>query len=216
MLERMPITLAQAAPWDLPDPPPLPAPPLLTQFALEGPWLAVLLGIAGVAAWIAFKDRDRRRALTMAGSLLALGAVSMVVSRSVATPREVMEAGTLDLVRAVSRADAVLARALLTPDCRLYWNRDPDGLPLEPLLERVSTDFPPGGPFHLKDISSLRLDATLDTPDRGRVQIKLRATPEATGTPVFSWWRLDFRRDGGGWRVSGIQPISISGVGGRP
>lgn len=203
-----------SAPWDLPDPPPLPPTSLVRWALFESPWaLSVVLVALGLFLWMFFRSRAQTRRSWAALGLVVLAAAVVLMALLVDTPREQMRRTALELVRAVAAADAPGVSSRLTDDCRLYYFEAPDGLDLAPLLDRVRSDFAPGGKYRLKDYGVLESDACEELEARGRAQIKVRVVPEATGAPVISWWRLDFRRDAPGrWRVSGIQPLAIAGV----
>ena len=52
--------------------------------------------------------------------------------------------------------------------------------------------------------------AAVDGDGIGRTYARVRVTPESTGFPHTSWWRLDWRRDPGApWRCTGIEPIDL-------
>ena len=65
------------------------------------------------------------------------------------------------------------------------------------------------GAFKIGNYRVLETQAAVTGPNAAVTQTYVRVTPEQTGGPTFSWWRLDWRRDPDGrWRVTHIEPIN--------
>jgi len=215
MLTPVPTLSQITNPLAIPDPTPLPAAPLWERLLLENPWPLTILLLAGAGiAWTVLNNRARPRDATKAAIALAGAGVGVfVLATLVSTTREGLRTAAADLVRAVARADAPAVRDACTSEAALYWWVNPKGLPLDDILDRVGRDFIPGGTYAVKDLAILASQAHVESPDHARVQIKVRVTPQSTGFPNISWWRLDYRLGSDGrWRVHGIQPLAISGV----
>jgi hypothetical protein len=142
--------------------------------------------------------------------LLALS-VGVLASLVETTP-ERLSRQARELVAAVAAADADAVGRRLDPQVVLITFEREGAEPFEGIVHRVAAEFSKGGRLELKDYGVLEVQAASEAPRRGRVQIKVRATL-ASGVPGVSWWRLDSHLgDDGEWRVSGIQPLAISGV----
>lgn len=208
------ITFAQTVPGlDVPDPRPLPDPSLLEHYLFESPAVpCTLFLVVAAAAWV-FLGPGSRRAKMIALPLLACAVGVLATAWFVTTPREAMLDVTRRLIGAVSRGDGPGVGALLTGDARLYYFEATGGLEKEAILQRVERQFGPGGSLRLKDTAILRSEAAEGGDGAGVVQVKVRAMLESAGTVGFSWWRLDLVQESGQWRVRGVMPLSITGVG---
>ncbi|MCE7973317.1 MAG: hypothetical protein DYG92_03180 [Leptolyngbya sp. PLA1] len=209
----MPAPAPQIAPWTIQDPPPLPPSPLMERLTLESPApLIACLGVVALAFWLASREPARRKGRVVAGILLLVALGVGVLSSLVETTPERLGRHSREVVAAVAAGDADALARRLDPEVVLLTFEREGAEPLEAILRRVATEFAKGGRLELKDYGVLEVQAVGETPRRGRVQIKVRATL-ASGVPGVSWWRLDYHRgDDGEWRVSGIQPLAISGV----
>ncbi len=200
--------------FDPAPPPDLPAAPLLDRLLFENPWpLSIALVVLGVGAYLVLNSRGKPGkggVFALIGLLLA--AAVWVASSMVVTTRERLELLTKELVAAVATADTTQLDRLLAPDIRLYAFFATDGIGKDLILDRVRRDFGASGPYRVKEHAVLENDATLDGPRVGRVQVKVRVTSENFGFPNLSWWKIDYREEGGQWRVTGIEPISIGGL----
>ncbi len=194
---------------DPPAPPPLPSPPVFDRFVLENPWpLAVLLALGAVGAFITLRHRPpARRAFLISGGLLAAGAGVVLAGALVETPRERLRSATLALVSAAARADAEGTGELLAPDAVLYPPGGGSALDRDRVMARVREDL--GGRWRLREWAVLETQSAASG-DSGRTQVKVRVTPESVGFPNISWWRIGWRRDGAGWRVISIEPVSVT------
>jgi hypothetical protein len=196
-------------------PPPLPDPPLFEHHLLESPWVIMLLCTiaAGVCWSVSQRLRYPRPLRVAAAVLLMLGFAVVAAAFLVTTDRERVGTRTRELVAAVARADLAAVRAIFRDDARLYFFEQPEGLPLQGILDRLERDFIPGGSYHVTEHSVLDVQVVLDNANRARVQVRVRVTPVATSTPYTSWWRLDYARGvDGEWRVTGIQPLVLPGI----
>lgn len=190
-----------------PAPPALPAAPFWEVWLLEEGFrtaavLAVLAAAGAFTLRAVGRSKDGARVLAV-GLVLAAGA--WVTSKLIETGRETIGASSRALVHAAARADTAELDRLLADDLNLFAGRsyDKDGV-LALTRDRL------GGPWKLKSWSVLELQASTDAPTRGQTQVKVRVVPEATGFPDISWWKLDWRLDPQGWRVIGIEPVSVN------
>lgn len=209
----MPGPALQSAPWAIADPPPLAPGPIVERLTLESPApLIACLGVAALAVWLASREPARKKG-RMAAGLLVVAAVGVgVLASLVETTPELLSRRSRELVAMVAAADADGLSGRLEPNVVLITFEREGAQPLDEIVQRVASEFARGGRLELKDYGVLEVQASNETPRRGRVQIKVRATL-ASGIPGVSWWRLDFHLgDDGEWRVSGIQPLAISGV----
>lgn len=201
--------LDAAAPRALPDP------SWLAAHVLERPWpLALALAGAGVLAyaWASSRGRGASGVRALAAGLIAGGAVALA-GWLVRTPAEAMREAARSLVAAVSAADVEGARALLAPDAVLVLSDATRREPLDRIIERVGRQFGKGGEYEVRDCRVVEVQASSRGAAGGVVQMKVRATPAGAGFPLASWWRLDMIEGGaeGGWRIEGIELISIGG-----
>ena len=205
--------LAQLNFLNIPDPTPLPTGPLWQRLLLENPLpLVALLATAGVVLIFLFNQRgDMRRGLKL-GLPALLAAIGLwVVASAVNTDRERLKKSAIGLVRAVASGDAAGADRALADDAILRTFIDASGLQKDRILERVERDFRKGGSLEVKEHAILEIQAATQGQSDGFVQFKLRATPQATGGPTFSWWRIDLTRDSSGeWRTTGIDLLESS------
>ncbi len=205
--------LAQLNLLNIPDPQPLPAGPLWSRLLLESPLpLVLLLATAGVVAILVLNQRgDLRRGLRTGGPILGAAAAVWLLASAVATDRERLKASAAALVRAVAAGDAEATDRALSQDAVVRTFVDASGLPRERIIERVGRDFRKGGSLEVKEYAILEMQATTQGDRDGFVQLKLRATPQITGGPTFSWWRLDLSRDADGeWRTTGVDLLESS------
>lgn len=200
----------------LPDPAPLPSPPLLERLALEQPWAATLVLLAlAVGAYLVLNARGRPgRGGTIAGIIVIIAGVHLVAATLVRTPRERMIDAARRLVDRVAAGDAPGAGLILAEDARVESTRFFPELDREQVLSRIGGGFGPGGGDTLHEHDVVTISAARDGPGVGRVLLKVRVVPEASRVPVFSWWQLDTREhEPGRWRVRTVTLISISGAG---
>lgn len=197
---------------DIPTPPPLPSPPMLVHYTLENPYPTIAaFFILAFAAWWTLAVRPPRRRLAVAGLVIA-GVGLAVLAWFIQTPRERVAAAARTLVAAVATGNAPAVDAALLDMCVLEAAPLGARVSKQEIVDRVARDFGAGGRYRAREVGVLAVQASLDQPDFARVHLKVRVTPEATGAPHFSWWRLDYRREGDSWRVSGIAALEIGGV----
>ena len=205
--------LAQLNFLNIPDPTPLPSGPLWQRLLLENPLpIAAVLATAGVAVIFIFKQRaDINRGLKLGLPAVFAAVALWILASAVQTDREKLKASAIGLVRAVASGDAAATDRALADDALLRTFIDASGLTKDRILERVERDFRKGGSLEVSDFAILEIQATTQGPRDGFVQFKLRATPQLTGGPTFSWWRLDLSRDtDGAWRTTGIDLLESS------
>lgn len=197
--------------------PPLPKPPALESLVFESPTLLIVaLAAVALAAFFGFRAQGQTsRGSLIAGTAIVVAGALLLVSRLVTTPREHMQQRTRDLVRAVAEVDIPALNALIAPDARLIAGRfrvvaGMDGADREQIIAGVEERI--GGRYRVDDWAVLKLQATQDGPAVGRTQTQVRVN---AGGLNFSWWKIDWRLQADGqWRVVGIEPLFISGVGG--
>lgn len=194
-----------------PPPAPLPAGPVWERWLFEEPlWPGLALAMVGVAAFVVLNQSGQaRRGIVAAGVLLAAAAGIFAIAAAVTTDRERLRGATGSLVAAVAHADAAAVGEHLASDVRL---RAPvlgrNGMDRDQILAFVSSEMT--GLYKVENYRVLQTQATLDGPDMGRTHTHVRVTPDRTGGFVFSWWRLDWRRDADGcWRVTHIEPLTV-------
>lgn len=209
----MRVPAPQSAPWAIQDPPPLTPGPIVERLTLESPApLIACFLVAALAFWLASREPARRRGRVVAGILLVMAVGVGVLSSVVETTPELLSRQSRELVSLVAAADADALSGRLEPGVVLITFEREGAEPLDMIVQRVASEFAKGGRLELRDYGVLEVQASSETPRRGRVQIKVRATL-ASGIPGVSWWRLDYHLgDDGEWRVSGVQPLAISGV----
>ncbi len=214
----MPFTaLAQSLQsLDAPAPPPLPPAPLLESWLFESPTLPAIAAVGlGIVLYAALSTRGRITSARISAAIGALLAVAVIVTAwLVQTDREIVKQLTRDMVQSVVAADTVTLGRLLSTDAVLVSPLSGNPLDRAQILVRVAEEFPPSRQYHIRDYRIDTIDATMDAPNRGRVQLKVTVTPEEAPAPTPSWWRVDCERaDDGQWHVSGIAMLSIGGIG---
>lgn len=216
----MSLILAQ---FGAPTPPALPGGPLWERLLLESPWpLAAALAAGAVIALFVLNGRGQTRAgLLAAGALAALGAGVVVLARTVQTDGEAIRARTEALVGMVARVDEAGMDKLLASDARLLSSFEqgdirtpPVGLDKAGIIARVRETL--GRQFPIREHAVLETQGQIVSEGLGRTQVRVRVVVEGWNFPHTSWWRLDWRRDGGGWRAVTITPVAIDGLGSAP
>ncbi len=198
---------------DVPSPPPLDPGPALSRLFLESPWWVVgVLAALAVVAYATLNRRGRFQAgIRTALALLAAAGGIGLLATMVETPRERMRAAGQALVRSVAEADSASLGALLAPDARLVYFASPEGIGREAILDLVDRRF--RNDYRVREWSIVDSQATVDGPNVGRVQVKVRVVGVDWNVPHFSWWRIDYRLlDDDRVEVRGIAPIVIAGV----
>ncbi|GMV27045.1 MAG: hypothetical protein AMXMBFR58_30760 [Phycisphaerae bacterium] len=210
--------LAASAAAQIPTPisvPPLPPGPAWERYLLEDSWVpALMLGLAALVAGITFLRRQQAtRAITSFALLAAAAATVMMVGILVKTPREIVRAHTESMVFAAGRGDRAVLSEILAPDARLtasFAGEAGSRQEILDLVDRYATER-----AQVRDHAVLELQASRDGPSTARTQVLVRVW--AANVPVFSWWRLDFRRsDGGLWTCRRIEMLWISSDRGGP
>lgn len=188
----------------------------LEHYTLESPLAAILmlLALAGLC-WV-FVRPARRRAGSLAAVGLGLSALSLAAAAHfIDTPRERVQHALVGLVDAIATGDTRRADALLAPAAAIYDFEGASPITKVAILDRVRTDFGPGGKYELSDHAVLEAQIALNSPTLATTQIKVRVSSKVWGGVYISWWRMDLARDAAGaWRVSGIQPVALPGHGG--
>ena len=73
----------------------------------------------------------------------------------------------------------------------------------EQVVDRVLADH---------DGDNERMQAAADNENKGQSQFYIRVTPEITGAPDLSWWRITWQREGDAWTVALIEPKSGTAI----
>lgn len=215
-LDSFPCLLAQVPGLDIPTPSGLPSPGPVSLYLFERPMLpAAVLLVSAVVLYVVCNTRGKPgRGFALAGAMVALAGALVLTASFVRTDREILLEQSRRLVRAVATADPATAGAILADDCRLEPRGPVPAADRDRILALLASDFASGASNAVREHAILEAQASIDGPNVGRAQIKVRVTPESTGAPFFSWWLLDFRSDPpGGWRVTRITPLSLSGWG---
>lgn len=206
-----PLLLLAQGPLNIPEPAPLPGAPFLTGVLLESPWpMVLLLGITAGLVWILYSNRGQiRKARAGAAILLAAAVGVFLLARLVTTDREAVRQIARQLVRDVAAANVPGVRGALAQECELLLSATAPAMDANDILERVERDFSSRGPYRVKDYGILETQSATYPDGLASVQIKVRVTAESGGI-LLSWWRLDFRGEAGGWRVTRIRMLSNS------
>jgi len=180
----------------------------------ESPWYgATLLLLLAAVAYVVLNRRGKFLAGLLAALAVAIAAAGLIVLASVIeTPRERMRAMAAQLVGAVATADVDTLDGLLSDDARLVYFLSPAGMGKSEILGLVEQRF--RGEYRVKEWSVLENQATMDGPEVGRVQIKVRVIAQDWNVPNVSWWKIDLRRDKQtqNFKITGIRSIAIAGV----
>jgi len=192
-------------------PTPLHEPSLLLRWLFEEPLVPMI--VAGVLAlivsqWLWRAGRLRAFAAALAAGLVVLAGLWLLAS-SVTTPRERVIQSTRLLARGTTAADGPAIDRLLADRCTLDNARGTLNLNKVAILLRVQATI--GGPFRISDWAIVQLQAHADE-TRGQSQFLIRVTPEVTGVPNLSWWRVTWEKneadDAAPWRATLIEPLS--------
>ncbi len=207
-----PATLGQASGGGLfgAPPPPLPAAPAWERWLLEAPLYpaAVLLLAAFLAFYLMNQSGKRRQGAVTAAALVAAAAAVLVLGSVVTTPREAVTARTHALVEAVARADSAAAADLLAPDLAVRPAANVPAMDRSAVLAFLDTQMK--GQYKVENYRVMQVQAAVGGPNLARTQTHVRITPESYGAPVFTWWRLDWRKDEDSrWRVIAIEAVEV-------
>jgi hypothetical protein len=199
---------------------PLDEPSVLARVFDGQPWLIsgviLLAGFAGYLVLNSQRQPRRARAAALGAVLVAVGL--NVAARLIVTERERVAQATLELVRATATVDMAKLEEMLAPDCMAITAGVfpavpivPDGTSRTLLLAAVQSQL--GGPYKLSEYGVLETQVQINGPTAARTQVRVRATAESLGVPGISWWRLDWRKSGGGeWKVVLIELLEMDGV----
>lgn len=211
----MPSVLAQAAPpWAVRDPDPLPGPGFFDRWILESPGGWVVGGVIVVIGLIIAGRRAvwGNRGLIVAGMVAALGAGVMVLSALMTTDREMIDLRTREITVAVVNADRQEMERLLGANLQVTYFGAPQGLNKSETIERVTTLHTTGILAGVKAGVS-EVQASADNQRFGRSQVKVSASGDITGGyPTLSWWRLEWEKVDGEWKVISVEPLAIPGM----
>jgi hypothetical protein len=168
-----------------------------------------------MAGWVVLNSQNRPRRARAA----ALGAVAVAIGLSVAarlivTDRERMAETTVELVRATATVDLPTLEELLARDC-IAMTAAPfagvpfgrDGVDRATLLGYVQGYL--GGNYRVAEYGVLETQVQFNGPTSARTQVRVRATSEKFGTPLISWWRIDWRKTTGGWKAVLIELLEM-------
>jgi hypothetical protein len=82
----------------------------------------------------------------------------------------------------------------------------PSGVDKDTILRETSKYL--DSSYRVSEYRIQAIQAVIDGPNVARTQARVRIVPEAMDAPIVTWWRMDWRQDGGQWRVTGIEPLS--------
>ena len=191
-------------------PPPLPDPPAWERWLLEAPLSpAAALLLAAFLAFYLMKQSGKRRQGAVTATALAIAAVAVfIVGSAVTTPREAVTARTHALVDAVARADSAAAADLLAADLAVRPVAHVPPMNRDAVLAFIDTQMK--GQYKVENYRVMQVQAATGGPNLARTQTHVRITPESYGAPVFTWWRLDWRKDEDSrWRVIAIEAVEV-------
>lgn len=193
-------------------PPALREPSIFSQWLFEDPTylLAIIAAIGALAAWQLWRTTRARAASLAFVITIALCTAIWLISSSITTPRERIVAATWSLIRTTTAADVDALSPLLADRARLDNTRGSLNMDKPSILARVKATL--GGPFKLKDWAVVRMQAAADNENKGQSQFYIRVTPEITGAPDLSWWRITWQREGDAWKVALIEPMSGTAI----
>lgn len=215
----------------IPDPPPLPDPPVLEMYLFENPYpLAIGLLVIGFAAHTLLRRGSAGRGEPGPGSyaplsIAVLGALGVyLASVLVTTHGERVKQRSLELVDAVATADTASVRGLLAEDAILSpgegLGRIPSATDRAQIIDAVERSI--GPVVRVREHTVRSVTASIDGPDYARTQLMVRVTVESAlfTAPNGSWWRLHWRLENPGdpepdWRVIQIEPVFIQGLSSR-
>ncbi|MBU6412467.1 MAG: hypothetical protein KGS45_03260 [Planctomycetes bacterium] len=201
-------------PWAVRDPEPLPGPGLVDRWVLESPGSLVLGGVILVIALIIAGRRAvwGNRALVVGGVIAVLGAAVIAASLLVQTDREVIQSRSEEITIAVVNANRSEMERLMGANLQVTYFGAPQGLNKQETIERVTTLHTNGILREVK-ASVAEVQASADNQRFGRSQIKVSASGDITGGyPTLSWWKLEWEKVDGAWKVIAVEPISIPGM----
>lgn len=197
----------------IPDPPSLPSPPVLSHLVFEQPaYVIAVLVVGAVVSYLALSARGQpRRGLWIALGASVLALAIYLTARAVETDRERVLANTTDLVRATATGDSARVGELIFDAVRLL-NVAEGEMDRALILSRVRDYFSPGGRYPIQEHAILELDAARVGPNTAAAQVKVRATPTASGFPILSWWKINFQKDPSDtqWKVVSIEGLSAN------
>ncbi len=190
---------------------PLPSPPVWRVWLLESPWLpAIGLAAVGVALFVALGRRQQARLGAAIGGAAVLAAAMVVATAFlVTTERERLIDGTKRFMRAAAAGDSAAVAPLLGEDVGLVIEgaRIP-GFGKAATLRLVESVEER---FAFRDFGVVEAQAAVVGRGMGRAQAHVRVQPRDF-YPSFSWWGLEWRKDGGGeWRIEAIECLMIDG-----
>lgn len=195
----------------IPDPAALPSAPFVQHLLLEQPgYVMAVLMVGAIVAYVALKARGQgRRGVMIAAGAVALAVSVYLISRVVETDRERVIANTADLVHATATGDAGRVEALIFDSVRLI-NVSEGEMDRGLILTRVREYFGSGGKYAIQEHAVLEVDAAKVGPNTSVAQVKVRVTPAGSGFPVLSWWKVNWQKEAGEWRVVSIEGLSAN------
>ncbi|MCC6906770.1 MAG: hypothetical protein IT430_02405 [Phycisphaerales bacterium] len=170
----------------------------LVVHTLESPWfLAALLVIAAVVAWVAFRYRAPKPAQWTALGLLAAAVGLIALARLIETTGERLSRETRSLVEAAVNGDAAAFGERLDPTLVLRIGPDRSSLDHLDLVERVRTIKSLVKSNNIRDVLG-----TSTGPDTGE-SVLAQTTVTAMGEAIPNQWRFRWRRDSSGrWKIT--------------
>lgn len=215
VLTSMFLTLAQATPpWAVRDPDPLPDASWFDRLVLESPG-AIVAGIALLVVALILVGRRAawgKRAVLIGACSAALGIGIIALSLVIQTDREAITQSSERITLAVANADRPVMEDLLASNLTVTYFGAPQGIGKKETIERVTTLRTNGVLAGVKATVD-RIEASADNQRFGRSQVKVSASGDITGGyPTMSWWKLEWEKIDGTWKVVSVEPISIPGI----
>jgi hypothetical protein len=194
---------------NFPAPAPLPEPSLLVRLFLEqSGWPAAIIAFLGLCVFLVMNSRGDGRALRVLGLWLLTAGAVWGLGRLVETTREEVALATRRLITSVARPDLTALGNTLTADASFTGKQMLPELDRAQILDRVQQAMT--NQYPLDGWAVLEVQAHETAPGRAQSMVLVRVEAKAGGIN-FSWWLLDWRKEGGAWKISRIEPLAIQG-----
>lgn len=171
---------------------------------------ALALLIAGIVGATLLRRRGQvKPGFIVGGVMLALAIGAFALGTLIVTGRERIEIGSNEFVVAAVDGDLAALDRLILEEAGLAASGMTVDHAGRERIESLSQKQSDAGMIESWRLS--RLQASIDGPNVGTTQFRVRATPRG-GAPTLSWWRLHWRRDAQGvWRIGTIDCLAING-----
>ena len=201
-------------PWAVRDPDPLPDASWFDRLILESPGAIVVGVVLLVVALIIVGRRAAwgKNALLVGACVAVLGGGIIALSMALQTDREAIDKSTQRITLGVANADRTVMEELLADNLTVTYFAAPQGLDKRGTIERV-TNLHTNGVLAGVKASVERIEASADNQRFGRSHVKVAASGDITGGyPTMSWWKLEWEKIDGTWKVISVEPIAIPGM----